>query len=100
MTFPLAQLREAATTKPAGWLDRVTAAGRVIGGHLHITRVAWARVSAAEGQWGDVVGMATQPIAGAIDAGAAKLGLKTDVKNCRGCAKRGAKLNGGGKLVG
>lgn len=42
---------------------------------------------------GDVVALVAQPIARAIDAVAASVGVKTNVAGCGGCKKRREKLN-------
>lgn len=42
---------------------------------------------------GDIVAAVAQPVAGAIDAVAAAVGVKTNVKGCGGCKKRRDRLN-------
>ena len=99
MTFSLTCLRKAAQQEPPGWLEHIISRGRLIGGILHINPFVWAQISARSGRWGDVIAIGAKPVARAIDATAAKVGLKTDVQNCRGCAKRGTRLNGGREMV-
>ena len=89
MTIPLAKLIAVAASKPPGWLDKALLAGWLRGEHLHVSALAWAKLGAATGQWGDVVGTVAKPIAKA-------LGMKP---GCGGCAKRGKALNRGGELI-
>ena len=42
---------------------------------------------------GDAIALVAQPIARVFDAGARRVGLRTNVSGCSGCKKRREKLN-------
>ena len=89
MTIPLSKLYTVSASKPPGWLKAALESGKLRGDHLHVSGLAWAKLGAATGQWGDVVGVVAKPIAKALHLS----------PGCGGCAKRGKVLNRGGELV-
>ena len=84
MTIPIQTLIDAMDSKPDGWYSRVVSAGRMTETHLHIDALTWARLSASQGQWGDVVSTMTKAVG---------------IKPCKGCKRRGKAMNRGGTLV-
>ena len=84
MTIPLQTLIDAMPSKPDGWYASVTSAGKVHQDILHIDALTWARLSAYQGQWGDVVSTVTKAVG---------------INPCGGCKRRGKAMNRGGTLV-